>query len=51
MDKEPLLDRDCVILDGKCDCKFKPGATWSLDCKYCIGYMPNNIKEKLNERN
>ena len=43
-----LTDRDCVILDGKCNCKFNPGATWSLDCKYAVGYMPTEIKEKLD---
>lgn len=38
MDYDPLVDRTCVLLDGKCDCEHP----WE-DCKHV--HHPNGNKE------
>jgi len=41
---DPLVDRDCVILDGQCDCVRLPGNSLP-ECKRYLSYKKSFRKE------
>lgn len=45
MSQDQLVDRDCVILDGTCNCKIP-----SEDCKYLKEWRKLCIKDEENKK-
>lgn len=42
---DPLVDRDCIMLDGRCDCPRLPGKSFP-ECKR---YPTSVVLEGVNE--